>query len=284
MAALAVAQRHVAAYRFLMLPAVAAVAAFYLVPILRVLVISVTEPSLGLANYLFVATSGAIRRVLLTTLQVSLLTSAVALLLGYVLAYYLTLARAGERRVITFCVLVPFWLSVLVRAFAWITILRKEGVLNSALLGLGLTEAPLPLVYNRLGVVIGMVHYMTPYAVLVLYAHMQSIDRRLTDAARGLGATALQAFWRIWVPLSLPGFAAATALVFIFSLGFYVTPALLGAGKTIMVAEYVGIQIETTLRWGVATAMSSVLLATVIVLVALVGRLMSVQALFGGAR
>jgi putative spermidine/putrescine transport system permease protein len=263
-------------------PAVLLVGAFYVVPILRVLVISVTEPALGFANYQFVAESPAIRRVLGTTFAVAVLTSALALLLGYVLAYFLTVTRPGLRRIAMFCVLVPFWLSVLVRAFAWITILRKEGVLNSALIGSGLIDEPLSLVYNRLGVVIGMVHYMTPYAVLVLYAHMQSIDRRLTDAARILGASPAQAFWRVFAPLSLPGLLAATILVFIFSLGFYVTPALLGAGKTIMIAEYVGVQIETTLRWGVATAMSGVLLGSVLLLVVALGRVMPVQSLLGG--
>lgn len=275
-------RRQLRTYRLLVVPAVAAVVAFYIVPIVRVLTISVTEPKLGLDNYVTIATSGAIQRVLLTTLQVSLLTSAVALVLAYALAYYLTTVRAGLRRAIFFCVLVPFWLSVLVRAFAWITILRKEGVLNSALIGSGLIDEPLSLVYNRVGVVIGMVHYMTPYAVLVLYAHMQSIDRRLTDAARILGASPAQAFWRVFAPLSLPGLLAATILVFIFSLGFYVTPALLGAGKTIMIAEYVGVQIETTLRWGVATAMSGVLLASVLLLVMALGRVMPVQSLLGG--
>jgi putative spermidine/putrescine transport system permease protein len=253
-------------------------------PIARVLVISFTEPEPGLGNYETLATSGAIRRVLATTLQVSLLTSAIALLLAYALAYYLTSARPGLRRAIFFCVLVPFWLSVLVRAFAWMTILRSGGVLNSALMGLGLTAEPLPLMYNRFGVTVGMVHYMTPYAVLILFSHMQSIDRRLMDAARGLGASAGQAFRRVWFPLSLPGLLAASVFVFIFSLGFYVTPALLGAGKTIMVAEYVGIQISTTMRWGIATALCVLLLGVVLLAVGLLTRLMSVNALFGSAR
>jgi putative spermidine/putrescine transport system permease protein len=275
---------HLRTYRWLVAPAVVAVGAFYVVPIGRVLVISLTEPKPGFDNYVTMATSGAIQRVLATTLQVSLLTSAIALLLAYALAYYLTSVRPAVRRAIFFCVLVPFWLSVLVRAFAWVTILRSEGVLNSALMGAGLTETPLPLMYNKLGVTIGMVHYMTPYAVLILFSHMQSIDRRLVDAARGLGASPAQAFRRIWFPLSLPGLLAATVFVFIFSLGFYVTPALLGAGKTVMVAEYVGIQIETTLRWGIATAMCVLLLAAVLLAVGALTRIISVNALFGGAR
>jgi putative spermidine/putrescine transport system permease protein len=204
--------------------------------------------------------------------------------LAYALAYYLTGVGPGLRRAILFCVLVPFWLSVLVRAFAWTTMLRSEGVLNGALMGLGLTEAPLPLMYNQPGVVVGMVHYMTPYAVLILFSHMQSIDRRLMDAARGLGASPGQAFGRIWFPLSLPGLLAATVFVFIFSLGFFITPALLGGGKTVMVAEYIGIQITSTLRWGVATALCVLLLVAVFLAVGAMSRLMSVNTLFGGAR
>jgi putative spermidine/putrescine transport system permease protein len=275
-------RRHGGAYRLMIAPAVLLVGAFYVVPILRVLVISVTELALGFANLPVRRREPGDPPGARHDVRGAVLTSALALLLGYVLAYFLTVTRPGLRRIAMFCVLVPFWLSVLVRAFAWITILRKEGVLNSALIGSGLIDEPLSLVYNRLGVVIGMVHYMTPYAVLVLYAHMQSIDRRLTDAARILGASPAQAFWRVFAPLSLPGLLAATILVFIFSLGFYVTPALLGAGKTIMIAEYVGVQIETTLRWGVATAMSGVLLGSVLLLVVALGRVMPVQSLLGG--
>ena len=203
------------------------------------------------------------------------------LLLGYLLAFVLVTMERRWQRLLLFALLIPFWLSVLVRAFAWLALLRSGGVVNGALIGIGVIEAPLRLVYNEIGVTIGMVHYMTPYAVFVLYAQMQGIDRRLCDAARGLGARSAQIFRRVWLPLSLPGIGAAAILIFIFSLGFYVTPTLLGAGKTIMVAEYINVQVSHTLRWGVATALATVLLVTVGLLVFVLSRVIRVDKLLG---
>jgi len=268
-------------YRWLMLPAAILVFVAYVVPIARVLLISVTEPGLGLDNYGFILSSPAIRRVLGTTLRVATITSVLALLLGYLLAFVLMTMERRWQRLLLFALLIPFWLSVLVRAFAWLALLRSGGVVNGALIGIGVIEAPLRLVYNEIGVTIGMVHYMTPYAVFVLYAQMQGIDRRLCDAARGLGARSAQIFRRVWLPLSLPGIGAAAILIFIFSLGFYVTPTLLGAGKTIIVAEYINVQVSHTLRWGVATALATVLLVTVGLLVFVLSRVIRVDKLLG---
>ena len=268
-------------YRWLMLPAATLVFVAYVVPIARVLVISVTEPGLGLDNYGFILSSPAIRRVLGTTLRVAIITSVLALLLGYLLAFVLVTMERRWQRLLLFALLILFWLSVLVRVFAWLALLRSGGVVNGALIGIGVIEAPLRLVYNEIGVTIGMVHYMTPYAVFVLYAQMQGIDRRLCDAARGLGARSAQIFRRVWLPLSLPGIGAAAILIFIFSLGFYVTPTLLGAGKTIMVAEYINVQVSHTLRWGVATALATVLLVTVGLLVFVLSRVIRVDKLLG---
>jgi putative spermidine/putrescine transport system permease protein len=146
---------------------------------------------------------------------------------------------------------------------------------------MGIITQPLELLYNETGVVIGMVHYMVPYAVLPLYANMQGIDPRLADASRSLGAGPLTTFLRIFLPLSLPGIAAAGVLVFIFSLGFFVTPALLGGGRVVMIAEYVSVQILQTVRWGVGTMMASVLLLTVVLLLLAMSRVVDLRRLFG---
>jgi putative spermidine/putrescine transport system permease protein len=128
-----------------------------------------------------------------------------------------------------------------------------------------------------------MVHYMIPFAVLPLYSNMRSIDLRLVAAARGLGAGPLQAFLRVFLPLSLPGIVGAGILVFIFSLGFYVTPAILGGGRILMVAEYIGVQILNTLRWGVGAMLATTLLVSVLLLMAGLGRLVNLRRLFGSA-
>ena len=179
-------------------------------------------------------------------------------------------------------VVLPQWISALVRAFAWVVLLRREGIVNMMLQGLGLAHAPVALVWNDVGVTIGMVHYMLPYAVLPLYANMRDIDRRCITAARGLGASRLQAFRRIFLPLSLPGIVAATALVLVYSLGFFIIPAILGGGKTLMIAEYVWLQISELLNWGRGTMLAVVLLATVFALLGTVTWLVGAKRLFGG--
>jgi len=177
-----------------------------------------------------------------------------------------------------FVVIASFWISALIRAYAWVAILQPNGLINQALIGLGLIEQPLALVRNELGVIIGMVHYMLPYAVLPIYANMSGIDQRLMAAARALGASRLRSFFWVFLPLSLPGLAGAGILVLIFSLGFYITPAILGGGKVVMIAEYISIQISETLRWGLAATLATVLVAAVVALTVWMSRYLDVGA------
>lgn len=270
-------------YWLLILPALFMMVVFFVYPLARVLWVSVTEPAPGLANYGLLFTSPAVQRIIVTTIRICTITSLLTLVLGYLVAYAMVHVTEAHRQWMLFCVLLTFWLSVLVRAFAWVMILRSEGPINAALVGLGLVERPVALVRNEIGVVIGMVHYMLPYAVLPLYANMQGIDRRLVAAARGLGASPLVAFWRVFLPLNRPGIVGAGLLVFVFSLGFYITPAILGGGRTTMIAEYIGIQILATVRWGLATMLASSLLVTVFLMIFLMSRVVSLRRLFGAA-
>lgn len=268
----------------LTIPASILAIGFYVLPILQVLALSFTEPALGVGNYVSLFQNAAIGRVVRTTVVVSAATTVLTIILGYVVAFALVQMRPGPRRFAMFLVLLPFWISVLVRAFSWITILRRNGVLNSALMETGLISEPFALVYNQFGVIVGMVHYMMPFAILLLYANLTDIDQRIIQAARSLGARPATIFWRVWLPLSMPGIAIATLFVVIFSFGFLVTPAILGAGRVLMVAEYISVQISNTLRWGVATALSTCMLAFVIALIALAMRLPAFRAAFGGAQ
>jgi putative spermidine/putrescine transport system permease protein len=262
-------------------PAVLLTLAFYFLPLAQVLWISVTEPTPGLENYALLATSASIGRMLLTTIRICFGTTAVALLLGYCVAYALTWAKPTWRRVMMIGVLLPLWVSVLVRSFAWMTLLRREGLINDALLATGLIQHPLALIWNELGVVIGMVHIMLPYAILPMAVQMGQIDPDLTAAARGLGATGFGAFHRVFLPLSLPGLLGAGVLVFIFSLGFYVTPVLLGGGRTLMIAEYISIQIVELLRWGTGTMLATTLILAIFALLAMLSRAIDMRSLFG---
>lgn len=275
------AGRATRSYWLLVAPLALTIAGLYLYPIGQVLWISLTDPSFGLQNYERLFTSGSIQRILLTTVEIAAITTAAAVLSGYLVAY--VMARAGRTHLawILLCVLVPFWVSVLVRAFSWLMLLHDGGLVNTALQESGLTSAPLPLVRNELGAIIGMVHYMIPYAVLPLYANMRTIDDSYLAAARGLGARPFTAFRLVYLPMTLPAVIGASLLVFILTLGFFVTPAILGGGKTVMVAEYVSVQVLQIARWGVAAMMATVLLLAVLLLLATIDRFISLRSLFG---
>lgn len=275
--------RKPSAYWLLPLPALALMAVFYLAPLANVFWISVSEPSLGLGNYQLLFSSPSIQRVISTTFRISLITTAISVVLAYILAYAIRSASARRRRLMLALIILPFWISVLVRAFAWVTLLGRQGVVNGLLAGMGITAHPLEMMYNEFGVDIGMVHYMVPVAALTLYSNMLGIDQRLVTAARGLGASRIQAFARIYLPMSLPGVVAAATLVFVFSTGFFVTPALLGGGKTLMAAEYISVQVTETLRWGEACMLASSLLLGILILVKMLSRLFDVRRFFGAA-
>lgn len=270
-----------AAYWMLALVPLAALSVFYLYPLLRVLLISVTEPAAGLGNYREILASPVVRGVLGTTAWICAVTSAVSLALGYLLAYAILHVRGRWQTWMLVIVLLSFWVSILIRAFSWIALLSSRGLVNEALLALGLIDDPIAFIRNELGVMIGMVHYMIPYAVLPLMANMRTIDPRLVPAARSLGAAPLAAFARVYLPLSLPGLVSAGILVLIFSIGFYVTPALLGGGRVTMVAEYIALQVNETLAWGQGTALASSMLVVVFLLLLLLGRVFRFRQLFG---
>ena len=256
-------------------------ALFYLYPLSKVLWLSVTVPTPGFANFEKLYASDAIQRILWTTVRICTITTVLALGLGYLIAYAALHVRSRQEEILLFLVLLGSWLSVLIRAFAWLTLLQSRGVINTWLIELGLITAPLAMVRNEFGVVLGMVHYMVPYAALPLYANMKGIDPRLVPAARGLGATPTQAFAKIYLPMSAPGLISSGILVFIFSLGFYVTPALLGGGRTVMIAEYIALQINDTLNWGLGTMLATTLLLTIFGLLALLACFVDLRRVFG---
>ena len=272
--------RH-AAYWLVVLPALLMLVLLYFVPLGNVLLTSVTDPKPGLDNYGLLFTSASVQRSLLTTLRIAAITTVFALLLGYVVAYAMRAASTRTQRLMLILVLLPFWISILVRSFAWIALLGTQGPVNSALVAWGLVDEPVSLVRNETGVLIGMIHVMVPYAVLTLYANMRGIDAGLVAAARSLGASRWQAFRMVFLPLTTPGLIGAGMLVFILSLGFYITPALLGGGKVLMIAEYVAVQINDTLRWGLGTMLAATLMISVLGTLWVLSRVIDVKRLFG---
>lgn len=277
-------RRLVDGWGLLILPVVGFLLAVLVFPLGTVLTRSFTDPEFGLANYSAFFASPVYVDVLVNTFTTAGLVTLASLLLGFPYAYLMTLASPFWRTVLLLVVLVPFWTNLLVRTFAWVLILRDTGVANDLLVGTGVVDTPVPLLRNLTGVLIGMVQVMLPFAVLPMYATMRGIDRRLVQAAEGLGARPVFAFWRVYAPLAAPGVAASTLLVFVASLGFYVTPALLGGPSNVMLGELIVQQLSGVLRWGFAFALAVILLVVTLVLLLVVGRLVDLRRFLGVRR
>lgn len=268
----------------LMVPLLVFLLLVFVAPLVVILARSFTDPVTGLQNYRDFFGSPVYADVLVNTFRISGLVTLLTLVLGFPYAYLMTLASPFWRGVMLVAVLIPFWTSLLVRTFAWVLMLNNTGVVNDFLLSTGLIDEPLTLIRNQTGVVIGMVQVMLPYAVLPMYATMRGIDRRLVQAAEGLGARPVSAFWRVYAPLTAPGVVAAALLVFISSIGFYVTPALLGGPRDVMIGELIVQQLSAVLRWGFASALAVILLLVTGALLLLVSRFVNIGKLLGGGR
>lgn len=211
-------------------------------------------------------------RILVRTFEISALVTLWALLLGYPLAYWLSTLSARQANVLMILVLVPFWTSILVRVAAWIVLLQSEGLVNHALIGLHLIASPLALLFNRTGVIIAMVHILLPFMILPLYSVMTSVPPTYLRAAVSLGSSPLAAFFRVYVPQTYPGIGAGALLVFILSIGYYVTPALLGGADDQMLSYYIAQYTNVTVNWGMACGLGALLLAATLVLYAIYRR------------
>ena len=216
---------------------------------------------------------------LITTFQLAFLVTAICLVLGFPVAYLAAQMPSRGASLVMLCVLFPFWTSLLVRTYAWLVILQRRGLVNTWLQGLGLIDEPLRLVYNFGGTVVGMTHIMLPFMVLPLYAAMKAIDPGYMRAAANLGASPIRAFWQIFVPLSRPGVVAGLVVVFVLSLGFYVTPALLGGGRVMTWSMQIERSMAVYSDWGAASALGVVLLVITVGVLWLVSRLVSFGAL-----
>ncbi len=259
-------------WSLVVLPTVAVLAVFFLLPLATVLWRSFTMPEVGFGNYTEIATGSTYRSVLLNTAEMAAWTTVISVVLGYPYAYLMVRVGDGLRTLLLLCVVVPFWTSLLVRTFAWILVLQDTGLVNEALVGSQLVEAPIPLIRTMQGVVIGMVHILLPYFVMPMYAQMHKIDQSLLTAAESLGAPPRQAFWRVFFPLSMPGLISGATLVFLLALGFYVTPALLGSGSTLVIGELIVQQISGVLNWGIGSALAVGLLVMTLLLLAVLAK------------
>jgi len=267
-------------------PAVLAVIAIVVIPVGWLFYLSFTgsDGQLSLVNYQKMIEYKSYARTFVTTFEVSILTTLICIMIGYPLAYFLAMLPERLAGFFMLAVLLPFWTSLLVRTYAWLVLLQKNGILNDFAMSIGLWDSPLKLVHNLTGTLIGMAHIMLPFLVLPLYGSMRKIQRDLMHAAANLGASPVQAFWKIYFPMSLSGMVAGSLIVFVLCLGFYVTPAVLGGGRVVMVATQITAILENQFNWGAASALGVVLLVVTMIILTIATKVFKLDAVLFGKR
>lgn len=256
--------------------------AFLAYPVGRLLSLSIFgADGFSLDAYRQLFASGLYVNVLWITFKISLATTVLSVVLGYPVAYLISTAPSRLKSRLVFLVLLSFWTSFLVRAFAWVVILGRNGVINNWLLSLGLIDRPINLLYGTGATLTGMVHAMLPLAVMTMLAVMENIDRSLPRAASTLGARPGTAFWTIYFPLSMPGVAAATIMVFVTAIGFFIVPALLGGRRETMISQLIIDQVQQTLNWELAGSISVLLLIVVLLVFVIYDRVFGFATLTG---
>lgn len=251
----------------LLLPLIVLLAGVFFFPLTKLLANSLWDPEFTLGHYARLVTEPLYVKIFGRTLWIALIVSLFALLLGYPVALVMARLRGWRANLVAACVLIPLWTSVLVRSYAWVVLLQRNGLINSWLQGLGLTDQPLQMIYTEGAVLLAMTHVLLPFMVLPIYSALRNISPDLSKAAANLGAGSWRTFAHVILPLSLPGVIAGVLMVFILSLGFYITPALVGGPRTLMFATLIGQQMTELLNWQFASALSMVLMLVTLALV-----------------
>ncbi|MGD9843764.1 MAG: ABC transporter permease subunit [Variibacter sp.] len=254
-------------------------------PVGRLLLLAITtrDGTLTIDNFARAFQVPVYLKVFWITLKLAAMTTVLSLIFSYPVAYLASIARASTRVWIVFLILLPFWTSFLVRTFAWLVLLGKNGTINSLLRALGIIDAPANLMFNFTAVLVVMCHAMMSLCVLTMLSVMENIDRNLQRAATTLGAPPGSAFWQVYFPLSLPGVSASALLVFISALGFFITPAFIGGRQETVITQVIIEQVLELLNWPFAAALSIMLLAISLVIFYVFDRLVGISALSGGA-
>ncbi len=240
------------------------------------------DGNFSLENYERMITRKSYVRIFITTFQISVFTTGLCILIGYPLAYFMSQLPTRWANVCLITVLLPFWTSLLVRTYAWLVLLQKQGLVNQWAINIGLWDEPLKFVHNMTGTLIGMVHIMLPFLILPVYGAMKAIDADYIKAASNLGASPRRAFWTVFFPLSTPGLFAGALMVFVLCLGFFVTPAVLGGGRVIMVSMKIVSNIELFVNWGAASALGVVLLVMTGAVLWVASRFLRLEQMAGG--
>jgi len=266
-------------------PAFLLMAAFVVLPIGWLFCLSfVDNAHLSAVHYARMIEYSSYYKILMTTLRISIIVTILCMVAGYPVAYLLAQLASPWSLICLSLVVIPFWTSLLVRTYAWLVLLSSNGPINAFVQWASFTSKPLELVFNETGTVIGMVHVMLPFFILPLYSVIRSFDWSLIQAASSLGAPPISAFARVFLPLSLPGLVAGAVLVFVQSLGFFVTPAVLGGGNVTMVSMKIANNVQNYFEWGASSAFGVVLLISAFGVLAIAARILGFERTFGMAR
>ncbi len=253
----------------LALPAIVLLALFFVVPVVSLLVRSFTEPEVGLQNYETLLATPTYAKVFFNTFMMATVVTLVTILVGYPCAWTLAILPRRWSTLFFSIILLSMWTNLLARTYAWMVLLQNTGVINKGLMAIGLVKEPLPLINNLTGVTIGMVYIMLPFFIIPMLSTFRSIDPAILQAASLCGAGRWASFRRILLPLSMPGLMSGGLIVFVMTLGYYVTPALLGGTSHMMLPELIAQLVQSLLNWGLGGAASFVLLVFTLALYAL---------------
>lgn len=264
-----------------LIPALAFIGIFFGIPIATMGATTLFSPEFSLGVYRKIFAEPVYLVVMWNTFRVAFSVTLICLALGYPVAYRLTLMPARQANLLLAFVLLPYFTSVLVRTYAWLVLLAPNGIMNTWLVGLHVIAHPIKLLYNEAGVLIGMVYVLLPYMILTLYATMRSIDRSLVRAAAAFGASPWNAFRRIFLPLSAPGVAAGSLLVFVIALGFFITPALMGGPHQTFIATLIEQQVSQSTDWALPSALAMLLLGITLLALVAYDRLVGLETLVG---
>jgi len=268
---------------YLLLPILILLVVFMVIPVFRIFVLSFFDPDFTLKHYLKFYKVGVYSQILLRTLSISLMVSICCLIVGYPVAYLMADVPARTTKILLIFVVLPMWTGILVRTYAWMVLLGRKGILNKMLIYFDLISEPLKVLYTTKAVVLAMVQILVPLMILPLYATMKGIDRNLLKASNILGAGPSRTFWHVFLPLSTPGILAGFTLVFILSLAFFITPALVGGRKDIMIAMLIESQVTRLLNWGFAAALSLILMAMTLVIILVFNKFIGINRFLGSA-
>jgi len=266
----------------LLTPALVMVVVLLIMPLCWLAFQSVqTEEGFSLANYIRIFQESIYWDTFALTFKISFLVTILSIVMGFPIAYAASRLQGFWANLILICVILPFWTSVLVRAYAWLVLLQRRGLVNQTLMDLGIIDQPLTLMHNTTGTVIGTLHVMLPFMVLPLYSVMKKIPQDLMQASESLGAKPFYTFRRVFLPMAAPGVMAGSILVFIICLGFFITPELLGGGRTILVSMLVQRNVELYHAWGAASAVGLVLLFVVFLIFWGINRFIPIERILG---